>query len=319
MHRNLPSTNELASLLRKLPKVGTANALTSSESTRLTGFANSEVAKLAQDGIVALYMALDGADQSDTLDRLRKPLGAFAMAIQISAGAQPSRTSASALASTEKSAIFADACKDMGCRMRGRSFLIHESGMFDVIGGKKPAKRNITLQPPSKSLIEQLGSQPTDARVVLRYGNGGVQSRSTASYEECASRSVTECFGVCGIGCPPAQITRDACYGHDFCDCMYGAAACLMTVPEGCVTDKPGVPCASMTEAVADLLVSLVAEAVLSAIAVVESLFEYLGGVVVGVIEGLATAIEALFDAISEFLDWLFEENCEEEESSEAC
>jgi hypothetical protein len=319
--RDLPTAKEIASALRQASK-GVQPTESKAALDRLSKFADSTLARTAEDGIVALYLAIDTPNVDPALANLVKPLGAFAMTIQIGAGGRR-RTPLSSLAPSNTTATFARNCEQAACTLRGAMFEVSGSGVFDVLGGSK-SRPMLKGTGANSSVAAKIGIGAVQSKSLARYTSGSEAGLQQRTAQACVDLAAAQCFGNCGPGCPssPAELFElPQCYAHDFCVCLNddNHAACLLTVPDGCMTDRG--PCVSLAEAVGAFLEAWFGTFVSNLYGVATLLIGFFGDIVGAVFDVVLFSLDVVFDLISDFFDWLFGEDCGEEGevSPESC
>lgn len=285
---------------------------------KVAAFLDKEDGEAFLAAVPALYGAIEDDEISDRQANLKKPFGVLAMMLQMSGERYKGFADAEHFASGEKRKRMADSCASGECQMRGKGFVIHRSGFFDVIS--KPTAVRAT--PKAESLLGILtrqSSAPTSGSALASNGTSPLPSTRMDSLQNCADQKRDNpCFGKCGTGCGVIEPTLPECMAHDWCTCRFGDAACSASVPTECETEPE--TCGSLLAAVIAVgeymftsffnwLESTIAEIAAVVFDVVDLTTNVISDIVTGVI-----------DFVGAILDWIFPGSCDGDAiSAEQC
>lgn len=225
----------------------------------LKQFVKAETGQAILDSLPALYARLEQFEASPDLADLVAPFGAIAMALQVSAKEYRGFKNADKMMGGTKDQALRDACRGVDdCLMRGKTFMVHRSGLFDVLSKHKGAslakREQLNASPPVPAVLENFRRPNGVAEFIQQLAQA---QQSTAGQDRqkdldgaCSlATRYGACFGLCGPGCnTPGNVATTECYGHDYCVCAYGHGACVNSVPQDCgVVDS--INCYNLYEA----------------------------------------------------------------------
>ena len=88
----------------------------------------------------ALYAGLEGLEPTPEVADLLAPFGAIAMALQVGTKQFRGFKHADKIVGNARAKAMSDACSGVDdCVLRGKRFLVHRSGLFDVLSKHKGA------------------------------------------------------------------------------------------------------------------------------------------------------------------------------------
>jgi hypothetical protein len=225
----------------------------------LAQFLKGETGQAILDGLPALYAGLEQFEATPDVADLVAPFGAIAMALQVSTKEYRGFKNADKVIGATRDQALRDACRGVDdCLMRGKTFMVHHSGLFNVLSKHKGAslakREQLNASPPAPAVLENFRRPNGVAEFIQQLAQA---QQSTAGQDRqkdldgrCRSESMNAaCFGLCGPGCTtPGNVATAECFGHDYCVCAYGYAACATSVPQDCGLEQ-GVNCYNLFEA----------------------------------------------------------------------
>ena len=114
----------------------------SEKEQQLKQFATSDAGIALLDGVVALYAALDGANDDASTAKLLAPFGSVVLMLQLTSKQYRGFVHADKVLDASKVAALKAACgNDKSCAMRGSNFIVHSAGLFDPLS-KFPAQND---------------------------------------------------------------------------------------------------------------------------------------------------------------------------------
>lgn len=247
---------------------------------QLKQFLATETGQTLLDAMPALYAGLEGLEPTPEVADLLAPFGAIAMALQVGTKQFRCFKHADKIVGNARAQAMRDGCLGVDdCVLRGKHFIVHRSGLFDVLSkhkGVSVGKRTQTDPPltpstglalfkPPVEIVERLQQfrRPTGIVELIQQlaqtqQGLGNQDRQKDLDGRCRPETMNlSFFGLCGPGdFTPGNVATAECYGHDYCACAYGHSACLYSVPDGCGLEQ-SVTCYSLLEAAASFLEDL--------------------------------------------------------------
>ena len=107
---------------------------------QLKQFLATETGQTLLDAMPALYAGLEGLEPTPEVADLLAPFGAIAMALQVGTKQFRGFKHADKIVGNARAKAMSDACSGVDdCVLRGKRFLVHRSGLFDVLSKHKGA------------------------------------------------------------------------------------------------------------------------------------------------------------------------------------
>ena len=241
---------------------------------QLKQFLATETGQTLLDAMPALYAGLEGLEPTPEVGDLLAPFGAIAMALQVGTKQFRGFKHADKIVGNARAQAMRDGCLGVDdCVLRGKHFIVHRSGLFDVLskhtaGSTRKRAQADPVSVPSSGLrqfqrpvdiVEQIQQfrRPTGIVELIQQlaqtqQASGNQDRRKNGDGHCsqATRDLSY-FGLCGPGeFTPGSVATTECYGHDYCVCAYGHSSCVFDVPPDCGVED-SVWCYSLFEAAA--------------------------------------------------------------------
>ena len=114
---------------------------------QLKQFLATETGQTLLDAMPALYAGLEGLEPTPEVADLLAPFGAIAMALQVGTKQFRGFKHADKIIGNARAKAMSDACSGVDdCVLRGKYFMVHRSGLFDVLGKHKGATANKRAQ-----------------------------------------------------------------------------------------------------------------------------------------------------------------------------
>jgi len=286
--------------------------------SRVAAFLDADDGETFLAAVPALYAAIEDDEISERQPNLKKPFGVLAMMLQMSGERYKGLPDVEYFANNEKRRHLSDSCAGGDCQMRGKTFVIHKSGFFNVIS--KPNKiQNRPKLDSMGGLLARQSISPMLGMVLANSGTSSLPSMKAKSVEQGNEEKYdpNSCFGRCGSGCGAIDIRLPECSAHDWCECRFGAAACALSAPTGCATEPEA--CGPLIDAVIAVGEFLFAELFNLLENTLETIAEFIFEVLEFSIEVVNDLVDGLVDVVEAFLDWVFGDPSCEGESAEAC
>lgn len=221
--------------------------------SQLKQFATGDTGRALIDGVPALYALLETLEVEPSVSQLIEPFGAVAMALQLTTGEYPNFKNTDMAMGSARAFRLRASCNNYDvCLMRGKAFIVHRSGLFDILSKRRADhisnNEQVGRSAAQEAQLKSLLPPSLDLNVALPFAN--LTRRKDGNGVCDAPTRAGACFGLCGPGCiNPGNISAPECYGHDYCVCAFGHGACLVTVPDGCGITQ-GQDCSSLWDAV---------------------------------------------------------------------
>jgi hypothetical protein len=288
---------------------------------KVSEFLDTEEGDAFLAAVPAMYAALEDDETSDRQPKLKKPFAMWAMMVQVSGERYKGLPDAEFFANSEKRRALQESCANGSCQMRGKSFVIHGSGLFDVIS--KPRNRQIEKKQISVLSRYTLQSSQIAAPPLGSGKIPPIQSVNTDSPESCRDQRdnpvnpANACFGKCGTGCGVIEPKLPECIAHDFCVCVSSHTACLVSIPPEC--DENPEDCGTLLSAIIAVsqqvfvtIFNLLAFSIGEIAALVFGVVEFTFGFVYDI-------VSSVLGMIGDFLDWLLgDDDCDDDEEISA-
>jgi hypothetical protein len=211
-------------------------------------FVLSEEGQAFSQAVPALYTAMESLPEDASLVGLPGMLGATLTALQLVTGIHAGFDEADQVIGVDKANALRSACKG-DCRLRGKYFTVHSTGLFDILAKVPPDKKASSV-----NVFKSLSALNATREIPSTFGS---------SFLKNGDGSCTDpgpCFGSCGPGCiNPGDIASDRCLGHDACQCAFGWTACVNSCPENViyVPDIGFVNCSALVDAIIEYLAKM--------------------------------------------------------------
>lgn len=179
--------------------------------------------------VPALYAALE--EQIEEGNRqyaaLRRPLGVMRMLLDLASAQKSGFPNHASLLGSQRSSNARSDCRGR-CALRGRSYVIHNDGLFDIIadGAAVAGKSALPQSSSDGQCAGNAGAFP------LGRAKDYVDDYFNNLPPEEQDRMRRECWGDCGAGCSWG-FTIESCRQHDYCVARNGHMACSHDAPDG--------------------------------------------------------------------------------------
>ena len=100
---------------------------------RLKHFMNDKTGRAFSDGVMALYVLLEPYDTSPRLAILKMPFGAMRMSSEMATSQYAGFDHADQLLGRSRANALSNNCKKEQCQYRNTQFMLHDSGLFDML------------------------------------------------------------------------------------------------------------------------------------------------------------------------------------------
>lgn len=176
--------------------------------------------------IPALYVALEDlpGEHDGDMELLRRPLGVLRMLVDLASNQYAGFPNAQALQGARRAAAARDRCQGR-CETRGRTFVVHSNGLFDIFSPEVRESKAISVADKLSSCAA--ANLPAGVR-----SKNEIDDYYNNLPEHERRRLNDECWGDCGPGCGWG-FTTSSCRAHDFCVANHGHWACSHQAPQG--------------------------------------------------------------------------------------
>lgn len=178
--------------------------------------------------VPAIYAALEEQTPSadHRLEAVRRPLGVMRTLLDLAAKQHGGFPNRQAILGASVAARMQANCRGQ-CEVRGRSFLLHNNGLFDIVSNVRGEKSKA-----ASSFDGLAGDGPAQQSPTGSRAKDFIDDYFNDLPEEEKDRLRRECWGDCGPSCS-FGFTMDSCREHDYCVQLNGHWACSHDAPDG--------------------------------------------------------------------------------------
>jgi hypothetical protein len=294
---NVNGTNLLAHLKAKRGKRQGLEAATANVAT----FLDREAGEAFLVGTSALYAVLEESNESEKRAALRKQFAVWAMLLQLSGEKYKGLPDPQRFLAGAKLQRLASPCETENCELRGQTFVIRKSGFFDILSKTRSVNAVV-----GQAKMQSSTATSTLSRSLMKASDVSEVTLSMKSVQDCQNdKRDLPGFGKCGTGNGFIDADIPECKAHDWCDCRFGAAACLVSTPDECATDPE--PCASLLQAAIAVATHMFGEVFGALASVIEFVASLLNGTATAVLVGGMEIFLGVVNNVSDAISWLFD------------